>query len=89
MNQSAGAQSMALPLTPQEIPVVSTMQRPLWVTIGLWGLATRSVAFSFVVISILCAVGSIAYWTWWGALLFLSALWYWLAIRWVDQNDSW
>ena len=65
------------------------MERPLWVTVGLWGLSTRSVAWAFVVISVLVAMGSIVFWTWWGALVFLAALWYWLAIRWVDQNDSW
>jgi len=65
------------------------MERPLWVIVGLWGLGTRSVAWAFVVLSILVATGAIILWSWLGAMIYLAALWYWLAIRWVDKNDSW
>jgi hypothetical protein len=86
LNQSAASQVSAQEMTWSE---VSTMDRPLWVMVGLWGLGTRSVAWAFVVLSILVATGAIIFWSWLGAMMYLAALWYWLAIRWVDKNDSW
>jgi hypothetical protein len=68
---------------------VSTMERPFWVTVGLWGLSTRSLAWTFVVLSVLAAIGSTLYWSWLGSGFLLASLWYWQAIRWVDKNDSW
>jgi len=67
----------------------SAVERPLWVAIGLWGLKTRAVAWAFVVLSILVATAWIMYWSWSGALIYLAAVWYFLAIRWVDKNSAW
>ncbi|HBB94532.1 MAG TPA: hypothetical protein DC054_04010 [Blastocatellia bacterium] len=64
-------------------------ERPFWVAVGLWGLKTRAVAWAFVVLSILVATGSIIYWSWLGAIMYLAAVWYFLAIRWVDENSAW
>ena len=64
-------------------------KRPFWVAVGLWGLKTRLVAWAFVVLSILLATGLMMYWSWQGAFFYLAALWYFLAIRWVDKNGSW
>ena len=64
-------------------------ERPLWVAIGLWGLKTRLVALAFVALSVLLGTGLMLYWSWQGALVYMAALWYFLAIRWVDKNGSW
>lgn len=69
--------------------VVMAEERPLWVAVGLWGLKTRAVAWAFVVLSMLVATGSIIYWSWLGAIMYLAAVWYFLAIRWVDENSAW
>lgn len=65
------------------------MERPVWVQLGLWGLGTRSVVIAFFVLSVVVATALCAVWSWWGALLYLAAAWYWFAMRWVDKNDSW
>lgn len=64
-------------------------ERPLWVSIGLWKLKTRSVAWAFVLLSILVATTWIIYSSWTGAIIYLAAVWYYLAIRWVDKNSTW
>ena len=69
--------------------VAMAEERPLWVAVGLWGLKTRAVAWAFVVLSMLVATGAIIYWSWLGAIMYLAAVWYFLAIRWVDQNSAW
>jgi len=71
------------------IAVAIAEERPLWVAVGLWGLKTRAVAWAFVVLSMLVATGSIIYWSWLGAMMYLAAVWYFLAIRWVDENSTW
>jgi len=65
------------------------MERPLWVAVGLLGLKTRLMAWAFVVLSVGLATGLMIYWSWMGALLYLAAAWYLLAIRWVDKNGAW
>lgn len=67
---------------------------PAHVRFGLWGLKTRASAWAFVVLSIVLAVGSVLYgfvnpFFFAGGLLVFSALWYYLAIRWVDQHSHW
>ncbi len=69
-------------------------QRPLWVKLGLWGLPTRASAWAFFWLSWGITVGCVAYGFWdrrffFGGLLVLAALWYFLAIKWVDQHGSW
>lgn len=65
------------------------VERPLWVAVGLWGLKTRAVAWAFFVLSILVATGWMMYWSWSGAIIYLAAVWYFLAIRWVDKHSAW
>jgi hypothetical protein len=69
--------------------VAMTAERPLWVAVGLWGLKTRAMAWAFVVLSTLVATGWIIYWSWTGAIVYLASVWYFLAIRWVDENSAW
>ncbi|MDB5290040.1 MAG: hypothetical protein JWL69_1281 [Phycisphaerales bacterium] len=76
-----------------ESEIQSTGQ-PVWVRAGLWGLPSRPLALAFVWLSIICAVACGVYGFWdgrffWGVGLVLAAIWYWLAIRWVDRHGSW
>jgi hypothetical protein len=69
-------------------------ERPLWVRIGLWGLPNRAWAWAFVGLSVAIAAGSVAYGFidgrfFIGGLVVLAALWYYLAIRWVDRHGGW
>jgi hypothetical protein len=75
-------------------PTKRRIERPLWVAVGLWGGPGRLSAWGFFWLSLALAVGSFVYGLFdsrflVGGVFFLSALWYWLAIRWVDRHDSW
>jgi preprotein translocase subunit SecF len=68
------------------------------VRVGLWGLHKRGTAWAFFWLSLAIAAGCIAFAFATGLSLFLSfvggtmvlsALWYYLAIRWVDRHSSW
>lgn len=67
---------------------------PWWVKIGLFGVENRTGQWFFVWLSILFGVACIAYGFqdsrfFYGAFFLLSALMYWLTIRWVDRYGSW
>jgi hypothetical protein len=67
---------------------------PLWVRIGLWGLPNRAAAWAFFWLSMAIAVGCVAYgWVDWrfcvGGMMVFAALWYLLAIQWVDRHGRW
>lgn len=68
---------------------------PGWVRVGLWGIHSRGLAWFFVVFALALAAGSVAYayakdpLFAWGGIFVLSALWYFLAIRWVDEHAEW
>jgi len=70
-------------------------ERPLWVRVGLWGLHSRTSAWAFLWLAVALAIGSVFYGVTRdsrfivGAVFFLAALWYWLAIQWVDRHGSW
>jgi hypothetical protein len=69
-------------------------QWPLMVQVGLLGLPNRGAAWACFWLSIALAVGFIAIgfvnWPYFfGGLCILPGLWYYLSIRWVDQNSSW
>jgi hypothetical protein len=75
---------------------VARDQYPSWVQAAVWGLPNRPVAWAVVWMCTAAAIGCVAYaflapnpHFFVGASLFLSALWYWLAIRWVDRHGSW
>jgi hypothetical protein len=72
-------------------------QWPRWVRLGLWGVPTRRSALIWVWVSALIGVFlsvsleafafpvGISV----GIPFFLAALWYWVALRWVDQHETW
>lgn len=67
---------------------------PLMVRLGLSGIPNRGAAWGFCALSVAAALACIAYgfinrWFFAGALLLLAALWYALAIRWVDRHGQW
>ena len=67
---------------------------PSWVYWGLLGIKTRQAALIFVwvcmLIGLICLpLAVIAKDVLLGAIMFPVGLWYWAAIRWVDQNSSW
>jgi hypothetical protein len=67
---------------------------PGWVRVGLWGLSTRGSAWAFVGVSLALPAGCVAYGFvdprfFLGGALVLAALWYYLAIRWVDRHGQW
>ncbi len=78
----------------------SSIARPWWVKVGLWGISSRGSAWSFVWLSIaiggVCLVAGIwipglyhrVFWLL-GGLGFVGAVVYLLAIRWVDRNGAW
>jgi len=74
---------------------VNRSKWPALVQVGLWGLPNRASAWFFCWLSIALAVASIPAGMlvhpicFAGALLVFAALWYYLSIRWVDQNGSW
>jgi hypothetical protein len=64
------------------------------VRLGLWGLPSRKSAWAFFWLAIALAVGCVGYGFinppfFGGGLLVFAALWYYLAIRWVDQHARW
>jgi hypothetical protein len=72
----------------------SSIGRPWWVKIALWGISSRGWAWTFVWLSIALGVVCMVYgfWNRWfslGAFWFLGALGYLLAIRWVDRHGTW
>ena len=67
---------------------------PWWVSLGLWGVPGRSAAWGFFWFTLLLAVGCIAAGfvyrlAFFGVGIVLASLWYYAAIRWVDQNSEW
>ncbi len=71
------------------------VDRPWWVRLVLWGLATRYSAWGSVWLSVAVGVLCMIYGSgkrWWlvaAVVWFVAATVYLLAIRWVDRNASW
>jgi hypothetical protein len=76
-------------------------KRPLWVKVMLWGVSDRAEALLFFWLWVVAAVAPIffAFWNpipvvaivmlfWFPGMMSL-ALWFRLAIRWVDKYGSW
>ncbi len=60
----------------------------------MWGLPTRGAAWGFFWLCIAIAIGCGGYgfvdWRFsFGGLMVFAALWYYFAIRWVDEKGSW
>lgn len=77
-------------------------QYPWWVKVSLMGAGSRSAQWIFVWLSLLAAVGSIAYGlvvsrstlgviiaVVGGVGFVISAAMYWLTIRWIDRHGTW
>ena len=67
---------------------------PMWVFFGLANIEKRKgglilfwscLAFSFISIPISYYLDD---WSW-AAIMFPISLWYWLCIKWVDNNSTW
>src|SRR5437764_534372 len=66
----------------------------VWVKVGLWGLSHRFAALGFVWLSVAVAAAcAVAMFYWWPAIFGVgmvpAALWYYLAMRWVDDHGGW
>jgi len=69
-------------------------ERPFWVQVALWGLPNRTsvwacfwLAVILTIASMLYALHDVRFFA--GALFIFAALWYYLAIHWIDQHDRW
>jgi len=67
---------------------------PVWVKLTLLGVPGRAGLWFFVWFSVFVAVACVVYGFWdarffAGAFFLVSALMYWAAIRWIDQNGTW
>ena len=64
------------------------------VRLGLWGIPSRTSAWLFCWLSLLIAIGCVAYgfvnphW-YFGSLMVFASLWYNRSIRWVDRHSTW
>ncbi|MCO7223560.1 hypothetical protein [Pleionea sp. CnH1-48] len=61
---------------------------------GLYGIKTKVTALAFMALSVAICFVCIAYGFvepvfFQGGLFAVPALWYWYAIKWVDNNSSW
>ncbi len=70
------------------------MERPIWVRIGMWGIAGRGVAVVFMWFSFLVAIAGALYGfrdpRFFASVSFvLAGVWYWLCIRWMDAHGGW
>jgi len=64
--------------------------KPLYVRLGLLGVNSRPMAMMFFWLSVALAIGATLYsGNPIGLILLLAALWYWVAIRWMDHNNGW
>jgi len=67
---------------------------PPMVRLGLWRVPSRRAALSyfwpcFAVGIASAAFGFVVPWFWSGGAFLFAALWYYLAIRWVDRHGTW
>ena len=74
---------------------VARANYPWWVKLSRWGVPGRGGLWACVAIALLAAVILFLYsvrhprFVWVGVLAVLTALPYWLSIRWVDRHGSW
>lgn len=73
---------------------------PMWVFLALSSIETRRAA---LLLCLSCLVFALCFlplpylfddWTWmevleWTGVLYPMAFWYWLSIKWIDNNSSW
>jgi hypothetical protein len=74
---------------------VSRAEYPWWVKVSIWGVPGRAGLLAFVGLSVAMADASdlLGLWDWrflcFGPPFLLTALMYWLAIRWIDRHGTW
>jgi hypothetical protein len=72
----------------------------MWVFLGLSNFETRKGPIYLAMACLVFALGFLPLplllddWTWmevleWSGVMYPMALWYWMCVRWVDQNSSW
>ncbi len=74
-----------------------SVDRSSWpwpVRMGLWKVPTRGAAWGYFILAMALALGFVAYGFvkprfYAGGVFVLAALWYYLAIRWVDAHGEW
>ncbi len=68
---------------------------PVLVQLGLWGLPGRGWAWAFFWLCMAMAIASIPLGfllhpvCFFGILMAFASVWYYLSIRWVDENSQW
>ena len=66
---------------------------PYWVYLGLWSIKTRKVALGYFIGTLLLmsiiVPASIYYNDYFYSIFAFVPLWYWLSIKWVDNNSTW
>lgn len=67
---------------------------PFMVRLGLWGVPSRAYAWMYFWLTVAIAIGCVAYGFtdarfFPGGVIVLAAVWYYLAIHWVDQHSRW
>jgi hypothetical protein len=84
------------PLAQPDPPLSLVVQTPWWVLVGLWGIKDRLTAWICMGIAIGLAVVPFLMGMQSGdkrlyvSLVFIpAALWYWMCIRWMDENGGW
>lgn len=77
-----------------QVKMKNTEGFPLYVKIGLLAIYSKRTALFYFWLSIALSVVSAVLGVFnriyfWGLGFLISALWYWLCIRWVDKNSKW
>ncbi len=70
-----------------------TENMPAWVYWALWGIKGRVIAMTFLVVSGILALVVVPEAVMMGkfspVIFAFVPLWYWQAIAWMDEHDSW
>ena len=66
---------------------------PVYVYVALLGIKSRNIALRYLILSLFLS-GLVIYWgisknNYLIMLIILIPLWYWLSIKWVDNNSTW
>ena len=77
-----------------ELNLRGERERPYWVKLALWGLPNRASAWIFfwlaIAIAVACsALGFVEPVFFVGSMMVGAALWYYAAIKWVDEHGRW
>ena len=66
---------------------------PSWVYWGLWSIRSRSTAMAYfdgsLVLSVVIVTAAVIVEYYILCAILVVPIWYWLSIKWVDNNSSW